>query len=771
VPSPNVVVLSTQDPFDTEPAPAAIGSGATFSVTFRSPSPPTGWTITPSGGPGQNLPSSGFTVLAGSATKTVVVLPGQSLVQGFGISGTPIGQTAGQPFNATAFAVDQFFNIDTTRSDVVGFFTSDPFDTSPLPEPLASGQKTLIVTPRTKSAVGWTVTPFGGIGALVPSSAYPVAGSPATQMHILLPGEIYAEGAGRGGSPIVQTGGTPFAVTILIVDNFFNIDTSINANLPITHTDPGGAYPASVIVAAGALTFNVTPGTATATGWTLGAVGAACPGVGPGVPCAPATSTPYLVNPGPTPTPTLTPTITPTVTATPTATATPIVPTLQLLPPIASEGQTFAINGSNFLPNEVVTLTIDAVSLGPPIAASGAGAFSYVTSVPVGTSLGSHPVNGSGDLGTNATRALNVVAPPTNLLFTLRSGSAQVVPAPGATFVPADILAPPASPSAAVSVVIACGSLGLTCSGGSLDDIRALSTGSDWIAGWLDLRFAVPGAAGQGVAGSAVAAEGAGAANDVFAAKPSVRPSATGGNVLTLHGGGASAYPSGVSAGSTIDGLAAGTPASVYFTLAAGSPSLGSLPGGPFSAADVFRVTPGPSPVVSLYASRSALGLQAGDVIGDICLREDGVGGFALPANNPAIPGDRLLFSLASGSPTLSAIGATPGDLLRPASGGPPIRVVLASRYGLTASATTNGIACAQPPIPNSACPDLTGNGNVGFDDLLRLATTYGATPSAPAWDPVNDLDLDSSVDFGDLLRLAALYGTACVVPNPGYLP
>jgi hypothetical protein len=96
---------------------------------------------------------------------------------------------------------------------------------------------------------------------------------------------------------------------------------------------------------------------------------------------------------------------------------------------------------------------------------------------------------------------------------------------------------------------------------------------------------------------------------------------------------------------------------------------------------------------------------------------------------------------------------------------------VNAGRYGLTSSAAVNGIACARPPLPSSVCPDLSGNGQVGSDDLLRLAFNYKTVPSSPGWDPVSDIDANLSVSGGDLLILAFNYQTTCAIPNPSYLP
>lgn len=80
------------------------------------------------------------------ATKIVIVLPGQNLVEGSGIVGDPDAATAGSSFNVESYAVDDNYYLDPSRTDLVTFTTTDPSAELPLPTNLVSGQQTLPVT-------------------------------------------------------------------------------------------------------------------------------------------------------------------------------------------------------------------------------------------------------------------------------------------------------------------------------------------------------------------------------------------------------------------------------------------------------------------------------------------------------------------------------------------------------------------------------------------------------------------------------------------------
>jgi hypothetical protein len=244
-----------------------------------------------------------------------------------------------------------------------------------------------------------------------------------------------------------------------------------------------------------------------------------------------------------------------------------------------------------------------------------------------------------------------------------------------------------------------CGGLGLLC-GPTLieqrDQLGGLSYGLDFTKEGPPVLFSVaPGA--RGAAGAALRAEA-----DCSPAEPQADAFASfldGSNVQYVDGDG---VPCGANAGLGLGltetpasdnlGSLAGDPClsvdldcdgspedPVFFTLAPGSPSLAMLGVGP---ADILSASESFGP--ARWASTVDLGLVDGDAIDALCLGEDGDGRYS--------PADRVAFSLAPGSPTLSRIGASPGDVLVP--GGPTV-FALASRLGLERSDDIDGMLCA----------------------------------------------------------------------------
>jgi hypothetical protein len=261
---------------------------------------------------------------------------------------------------------------------------------------------------------------------------------------------------------------------------------------------------------------------------------------------------------------------------------------------------------------------------------------------------------------------------------------------------PADIL------GAGAASLIPCENLGLLCvdfNSGALDEIAGLSFGMDFTASTLPpIQFSVDRSS-RGRAGSAVRAEAdcspAQAHADVF------ESALDGKNAQDLDGDGVACannagYGLGLTESSQSDTLAAldrapcetvdlncdGAPErAIYLTLAPGSPTLALLGA---TSADILAS--GADFVPGVWAAGGAdLGLQAGDVIDALCLFEDGDGVYG--------QGDRLLFSLARGSPTLTVQGASPADLLVPA---PPRVAVLAAALGLEATDNIDALSCTQ---------------------------------------------------------------------------
>ncbi len=231
--------------------------------------------------------------------------------------------------------------------------------------------------------------------------------------------------------------------------------------------------------------------------------------------------------------------------------------------------------------------------------------------------------------------------------------------------------------------------LGLT----TTDDLDALSYGIDYINYNASMRFSVDPTT-IGVSGSAVFTQAsAGEAHaDEFRVSPAFPIG--GSNVQVLDETGDSAPPFPLLISDDVDALAEppasfvdtdgdGTPdLPVYFSLAAGSPTLAGIRAGP---ADVLMSTNGMTPTV--YITETALGLVPGDDIDALCLDAQT---------------NTVLFSLAPGSPSLVTSAAGPADLFggtAPPLSSPPPVYAPAWVLGLLAADDVDALKCGLPEV------------------------------------------------------------------------
>jgi hypothetical protein len=260
---------------------------------------------------------------------------------------------------------------------------------------------------------------------------------------------------------------------------------------------------------------------------------------------------------------------------------------------------------------------------------------------------------------------------------------------------PADILGAGGAP------LIACENLGLACydaATGVADDIRGLSFGIDFTDSELPpLQFSVD-AASRGKANTGVRAEAdcspAQAQADVF------ETALDGTNIQDLDGDGTpcsgnQGFGLSLVEGATADNVDALAPdpchsvdincdgipeEPIFLTLAPGSPTLTLIDA---TTADILMTGADFAPVVWAKGVTD-LGLKTGDMIDALCINDDGDGVYD--------GGDQLLFSLAPGSPTLTALSASAADLLRAS----PLRVsVSAKALGLEKTDNIDALVCS----------------------------------------------------------------------------
>ncbi len=221
-------------------------------------------------------------------------------------------------------------------------------------------------------------------------------------------------------------------------------------------------------------------------------------------------------------------------------------------------------------------------------------------------------------------------------------------------------------------------------------------------------------------------------------------------------------------------------PVHVYFTASTESPSLPFLPGGsPPSGATIFY---NPAPLqfapTELYAAFFQLGLQQFDDIDALLV-------FDLNGNGIYDPPDRVLFSLAPGSPSLntlpghSPVGAA-ADVFIARPGQPTQLFASAAALGLghpldnvdalEARPCPNGDACAQLAGIRFQRGDTNCDHALTFDDIDAFVVAlsgpdfYASHYPACFWNTA-DTNCDGTVNFDDIDAFVACLMGNCPCP------
>ncbi|MHB8516079.1 MAG: NHL domain-containing protein [Dehalococcoidia bacterium] len=179
-------------------------------------------------------------IAPGPATQTVIFLPGQVLVQGIGISGTPVSHLPGAAFTVGVYAVDQFTNVVPSAAQTVGITASDPSAlVTPATATLTGGAAGFSVTDQTFGL--WKLTPTGGPGTAVPSSNYYVSRAITT-----VAGNGQLGSTGNGGAATIAAIGAPWGVAADNAGNLYissaseNVVRKVDATGTITTIAGGG---------------------------------------------------------------------------------------------------------------------------------------------------------------------------------------------------------------------------------------------------------------------------------------------------------------------------------------------------------------------------------------------------------------------------------------------------------------------------------------------------------------------------------------------------
>jgi hypothetical protein len=121
----------------------------------------------------------------------------------------------------TVNAVDANWNLVNTINDTIGITSSDSNATLPANAALAAGTKSFILTLKTLGSATVTASDITDITkAANTSPSITVNAAVFAKLQLLLPGETAAPGTptGKTGTPVAQTAGTQFTVTVSAVD-------------------------------------------------------------------------------------------------------------------------------------------------------------------------------------------------------------------------------------------------------------------------------------------------------------------------------------------------------------------------------------------------------------------------------------------------------------------------------------------------------------------------------------------------------------------------
>lgn len=242
------VVLSSSDLNAVIPSSQnidAAGSAVFSDFQFKTPGNRT-ITATSDADPTKNYTTSAINVTAGAFAKLVLVMPGETAVEGIpaGKSGSANPQVAGQSFPVFIKAIDAGGNTVTTANNLVTF-NGDSYAQLPPNTSLANGILNATATYRVAGA-NKLLEVRDVVNAISGNVQFDVNVGPYAGLLITFPnGQTYVPGSPTGNiDPIPNQGiNTSFDIVVRAVDAAYNLIASVNGEVTITSNDVTGVMP------------------------------------------------------------------------------------------------------------------------------------------------------------------------------------------------------------------------------------------------------------------------------------------------------------------------------------------------------------------------------------------------------------------------------------------------------------------------------------------------------------------------------------------------
>jgi hypothetical protein len=208
-------------------------------------------------------------VSPGPFVRLQLLMPGETAAPATatGKTGTPTAAVSGTNIVVIVNGVDANWNVTpgaTGSGYTIQITSSDANAILPPNADLASGTRTFNVALRT--AGSWTVTASDADDATKTPNTSPlvtVNPTPFTRLQVLLPGETAVPGSttGKTGTPLAQTAGAAFSVSVQSVDANWN-PLLTNDVVHVTSTDTNAVLPADTALSNGVASVSLTLRTA-----------------------------------------------------------------------------------------------------------------------------------------------------------------------------------------------------------------------------------------------------------------------------------------------------------------------------------------------------------------------------------------------------------------------------------------------------------------------------------------------------------------------------